>query len=111
MSEIYFILEGSVELYISFEKSQISKTMSEGYHFGDYNILFNRPFEFNVKATSNLKTYALPKHIFKDILEKEGNKNILDSIHESSGNLYRETCRSIVIFKFYFFVFLLKTKY
>lgn len=98
MSEIYFILEGSIELYFSYEKSQISKTMSDGYHFGDYNILYNRPFEFNVKATSNLKTYALPKHIFKDILEKEGNKIISDSIQEASANLYRETCRSMVTF-------------
>lgn len=49
-----------------------------------------------------MKTLTLPKHIFKQIIEKEENKNIKEHLTETAAESYQETCKSLVyLFKKY----------
>lgn len=86
-NEIIFISEGEVELSFEINGTKYSRFFSHGFYFGDYNILAQKPNEFNYTAKSTCKCFCFPKTKFLKIINKHS--KIKDLILDNSFQNYK----------------------
>jgi CRP-like cAMP-binding protein len=77
-SEMYFIIEGEIFANVNYGDIVVGRYFSDGYYVGkllffvivgDFNILFDRPSIFELRAHTETKVYTLPKEKLLSILK------------------------------------------
>jgi len=94
--EIYFILDGEIELSFEYKGRQIARYFEKGYYFGDYHILNEKKAEYTYMATSIVNTLVIQKDKFLDIMNKY--PQIKQKIAKNAFKFYNETTQAMVDF-------------
>ena len=88
------MLEGEIELSFTIDEHKFSRYFSNGFYFGDYNIISQKPSEFNYIVKTNSKCFCFPKTKFLKILNKY--PNIKDIFYDNSFQNYKEINLTLV---------------
>lgn len=91
VQEIYFVLEGEIEVGFKLDdpSQKIRRFFSKGYFFGDYNVLNDRPAEYDYNAMTQVKVLALPKYKFLRMIDKY--PEIKTAMKDTAGQLKHQT--------------------
>ena len=93
-NEIIFISEGEIELSFELEEHRFSRFFKKGFYFGDYNILSQKPSEFNYTFKKDSKCFCFPKTKFIKILGEY--PPLKDSLLENSFQNYKDLNMALV---------------
>jgi len=95
-NEIFFLLEGEIELSFEIEGNKFSRFYSKGFYFGDYNIISQKPSEFTYITKTVSKCFCFPKTKFLKIINK--NSWLKESIIDNSFENYKSINVALVFF-------------
>ena len=88
--EIFYLLEGEVEVYISSSRNTLTLTgtLKEAAFFGEMSHLLNEARSATIKAKTDVSVLALPPSLFDEILKHDKNidRNIIEQLSERIKN-------------------------